>query len=257
MTDREKLQQLSQGWEPPVELLRCRPRPVRYTATGRVLAVLAAAMAVGGMVLGVSLHGQRDRQMARDRLLGEATGRARARILRLWRTGSKDNQCRVAYQFTAGAARVTRNATVSCAAWRGLSEGDERPVVFVETEPQLSRLVGIERANAMPAVVPFVPGILLPLFGALLFRDLARQRRLLEEGRGAPAMVTKLGMRTDKGRKVHYRFLTMSGAVAEGSYGPVHKSKQLEVGDRLTVIYDPDSPRLNKRYPLQAVTLDL
>ncbi len=257
MTDREKLQQLSQGWEPPAELLRSRPRPVRYTAAGRALAVLAAAMLVGGVVLGVFLHGQRERELARERLLAQATGRARARIVRLWRTGGKNNQCRVAYQFTAGATRVTRNATVPCAAWRGLSEGDERPVAFVETQPQLSRLVDIERANAMPAIVPFVPGILLPVFGVLLFRDLSRQRRLLEEGRAAPAVVTKLGMRTDKGRKVHYQFLTMSGAVAEGSYGPVHKSKQLEVGDRLTVIYDPDSPRFNKRYPLQAVTLDL
>lgn len=257
MTNRETLQQLAQGWQPPAELQRSRPRPVRFTTTGRILVVVAALLAAGGIVLGAFLTGQREREVARDRRLDGATGHAQARILRLWRSGDKNRRCRATYQFEAGGARVTRNATVPCSAWRGLSEGEQRPVVFVETEPQLARLEGIERTGTIPALVPFVPAVLLPLFGALLWWDLRRQRRLLEEGRPALAVVTKLGMRTDKGRKVYYEFLTYAGSLAQGGYGPVNKSNQLAVGDRLTVLYDSDSPRFNKRYPLLAVTLDL
>jgi hypothetical protein len=257
MTDREKLQDLTQGWQPPPELQRSRPRPVRFTATGRILAIVAALLAAGGIGLGAFLTGQREREMARDRQLDEATGHAQARILRLWRSGDKNRRCRATYQFEAGGARVTRNATVPCSAWRSLKEGEQRLVVFVEAEPQISRLEGIERSGTIPALVPFVPAVLLPLFSALLWWDLRRQRRLLEDGRPAPAVVTKLGMRTDKGRKVYYEFLTYAGSAAKGSYGPVHKSRQMTVGDRLTVIYDSDSPGFNKRYPLQTVTLDI
>ncbi len=257
MTDREKLQQAAEGWQPPVELQRGRPRPVRFTRTGRFLVVLAAAMAAGGIVLGVFLFGARERELARNRRVASATGRAEARITRVWRTGGKDSRCRVAYQFTAGDTRVTRNASIPCAAWRGLHVGEERPVAFVEAEPHLSRLEGIERLNAMPVAVPYAAGMLLPLIGGFLWWDLARQRRLLEEGRPAVAVVTKLGYRSDKGRKVYYEFLTFAGSVARGSYGPVHKSKQPAVGERLTVIYDSDSPQINRRYPMCAVTVDL
>jgi len=254
--EREELRQLSEGWQPPMELQRMRPRPVRLTAAGRGLALLAVALAAGGVLLGVLLYRQRAAETARNRLLEGATGRAQARIIRLWRSGGKDSRCRAMYQFTAGATRVTRNAAVPCAVWRRLAEGDERPVVFVEDQPQLSRLEGIESTGVMPAIAVAVPAVLLPLFAALLGWDLVRQRRLLEEGRPALAVVTRLGMRTDKGRKVHYQFLTASGALAEGSFGPLRASKQLQAGDRLTVIYDPDSPRYNKRYPLQVAAID-
>lgn len=257
MTDREKLRQLNEGWEPPLELQRTRPRAVRLTAAGRGLAVLAAVLVAGGAFLGTLLYRQRAGEVARDRLLASAASRATARVVRLWRTGGKNDRCRATYEFAAGATRVIRNATLPCSAWRRLAEGQPLPVVFIEGQPQISRLEGIEPAGVMPVVVPFVPGVLLPLFGALVGWDLARQRRLLEEGRSAPAVVTKLGFRTDKGRKVYYQFLTYSGALAEGSYGPVHKSKQPNIGDRLTVIYDGESPRRNKRYPLQVVEIDL
>jgi len=111
---------------------------------------------------------------------------------------------------------------------------------------------GRHRSDAPPWVAPL---LVLPFWfsGIMIIREALIERRLLEYGRAAPGIVTRLGIPTDKGRRVYYEFLTMGGGRAEGKYGPVHKSKQLQPGSALTVIYDPDNPRRNRRYPLNMV----
>lgn len=254
MTDREKLWQLQEGWRPPPELERGRPRPVRYTAAGIATRVFVGLLVAGGLALGVGLYVKATRDQERSRLLGLATGRAEGRITRLWRSGKNNSSCRAAYQFSSAGVLVTKTASIPCRAWRGLSEGDRREVWYVESRPEISRLEGLERTTAAPIWLAPLATVFVFTLAFFIARDMARKRRLLEEGRAAAGVVTRLGRKTDKGRTVHYEFLTFGGSRAEGSFGPVRGKAVLAVGTPITVIYDSDDPGFNRRYPLSVVT---
>ena len=255
MTEREKLWKLQEGWKPPPELERGRPRPARYTGAGYAVWVLAVLLLAGGLALGVGISVKADRDQQKNRTLAAATGRAEARITRLWRRGSGgDRKYFADYQFSAGAQVHSRTARLSRRTWSGLREGNSLDVRYVESDPALSRLEGLERSPGTPLWLAPVVAAALALLTVLIARDQTRKRRLVEDGRPAAGMVTKLGRKTDKGRMVYYSFLTLSGSQAQGKYGPVHGKSVPEVGTRLTVIYDPDNPAFNRRYPLSVVT---
>ena len=254
MTDREKLWQLQEGWRSPPELERGRPRPVRYTAAGIAARVFVGLLVAGGLALGVGLYVKATKDQERNRLLGLAAGRAEGRITRLWRGGKNNTRCYAAFQFSAAGVLVARTGSIPCRDWRVLSEGDRREVWYVESNPEISRLEGLERTTATPIWPAPLATVLLSTLAFFIARDLARKRRLLEEGRAAAGMVTRLGMQTDKGRTVHYEFLTFGGSRAKGSFGPVHGKAVLAVGTPITVIYDSDNPGFNRRYPLSVVT---
>jgi len=255
MTEREKLWKLQEGWRPPPELERGRPRPVGYTGAGIAVWALAGLLLVGGLALGIGLYVKATNDQERNRLLASATGRAEARITRLYRRGSGNSRRYVAdYEFYAGAEVYSRTARLSRGAWSGLQEGDRREVWYVESNPVLSRLEGLERTTGTPIWLAPVITVILAALAVLIARDLKGKRRLVEDGRPAPAMVTRLGRKTDKGRMVYYGFLTLSGSEAKGKFGPVHGKSVPEVGTPLTVIYDPNDPGSNRRYPLSVVS---
>jgi len=254
MTDREKLRRLQEGWRPPPELERARPRPVRYTAVGVAARVFVALLVAGGLALGVGLYVKASKDQERNRMLGQATGRAEALITRLWRGGEKNSHCYAAYQFSAAGVFVTRTASIPCRVWRTLSSGHRREVRYVESNPEIARLEGLERITAAPIWLAPLATVFLCTIAFFIARQLARQRRLLEEGRAAAGVVTRLGMKTDKGRTVYYEFLTLGGSKTEGKFGPVHGKAVLAVGTLITVIYDSDNRGFNRRYPLSVVT---
>jgi hypothetical protein len=90
-------------------------------------------------------------------------------------------------------------------------------------------------------------GLAVLLAGAII-RSLMMQRRLLAEGRSAPAIITRI-VKADHGMKVaHFVFMEMGGKLIEG------KSKREKnppaVESILNVIYEPDRERHNRPYPL-------
>ncbi|MCC7174180.1 MAG: DUF3592 domain-containing protein [Bryobacterales bacterium] len=255
MTDREKLRQLQETWRPPPEMERGRPRPARYTAAGFAAWMLAWLLAALGVALGAGIYVKATAGLERNRLLSVSTGRAEARIVRLSRRGSGgDARYLASYEFEAGARTYRRSARLSRAVWRTLESGGRREVRYVETNPEISRLEGLERPAAIPLWLAPLVGVILPAAAFFILRDLAAKRRLLEEGRTAAGMVTRLGRKTDKGRLVYYAFLTLGGSLAEGKFGPVRNRTAPEPGTPLTVLYDPNDPAFNRRYPLAAVT---
>jgi hypothetical protein len=68
--------------------------------------------------------------------------------------------------------------------------------------------------------------------------------------------VTRLGIRTDKGRRVYYEFTTRDGAAMRGKYGPVHGKWAPPAGTSIVILYDPDNPKRSTRYPSPLVALD-
>jgi len=256
MSDGNNVRELWNNWQPPPELQRSRPRPVRFTGKGKATMVIAVVLVAGGIAMGAFLYGQVREERRRDRLLGEAASAGEAQITRLWQRSGKSRSCYASYQFASGGAELSATATVPCRAWAGLSVGQNVLVRYVASDPRISRLEGIQRAGQTPLWV--VPLAFIAMAGSalLIFLKLTRERRLLEEGQAAPGIVTKLGMRTDKGRMVYYQFATYSGSAVKGKYGPVHGKWVLSVGTPIVVLYDRDEPKRNTRYPSSLVTLD-
>ena len=256
MNDADSVRQLWEGWRPPPELERSRPRPVRFTGKGKFTIFIMLALVAGGFTGAVMLYRQAAADRRRDQLLAAAGSEAEARITRLWRSSGKSRRCYVAYQFSSGDAVIGRSASLPCPAWGRLSNGERVRVRYLTGKPEVSRLVGIERSDRVLTWLPPVTAVVLVGVALLIARKLAMERRLLEEGHAAPGLVTKLGIRTDKGRKVHYEFATYAGAGIKGSYGPVHGKDALPVGTHIVVLYDRDDPKRNTRYPPGLVKLD-
>jgi len=91
--------------------------------------------------------------------------------------------------------------------------------------------------------------------GVLCLLGINQERRLLSEGRAAPALVTALktqsGTHGEKHRSMTYEFPLMSGAVASGKSGT--SSKPPAVGSVICIVYDPERPGRNKVYPFGLV----
>ena len=103
-------------------------------------------------------------------------------------------------------------------------------------------------------VAAFLMPLCLLVPAVLLTRELRRQRRLLEEGRGAQARVTVVkGHSTDKGRqyRVTYEFATREGSQRTGRYTALRQAP--DVGAEIVVLYHPDEEKWSARYPLSLV----
>jgi hypothetical protein len=226
---------------------------VRLTAAGvawMILVVMLLGSAAGG---GAWLWLRAAEDAGRERLLDQQSAATQAQVRRLWQRRGKNRACRVDFAFTAGGRQFSRSAVIPCRAWEKLSEGEPLPVSFVVSRPEINRLKGLERARPTPYWVAPLVAASLAVAAVLLARYLAGRRRLLEEGRPAPGVVTQLGRRSEYGRKVRYEFPTLSGARAQGKFGPVKAPPA--VGSTIIVLYDPDEPRRNARYPMPLVKL--
>ena len=90
-------------WTPPDSLGYSSLRPVRLTAQGKALIVLAVALVIGAVVLGVFLGRKVRRQAAERTLLRDQGIAADAVVTRVWSmAGEKDSEHRVTYRFEYG-----------------------------------------------------------------------------------------------------------------------------------------------------------
>ncbi|HSW50113.1 MAG TPA: DUF3592 domain-containing protein [Bryobacteraceae bacterium] len=253
MSDAGNVRQLWEGWRPPPELERSRPRPVRLSGRGKGMLFLILALLIAAGAGGVSLYRKSARESQRDRLLAVAGSDGEARITRLWRGSGKDRRCYAAYQFSAGDAVIGKTARVPC---ERFTEGQQVRIRYLAASPETSRLADVEVSDRPPVWVAPLVGVALVGVALLVARRVGLERRLLEDGQAAPGVITKLGLRTDKGRKVHYEFATYSGTRIKGSYGPVRGKDVLPVGSPVVILYARDNPKLNTRYPPILVKLD-
>jgi hypothetical protein len=127
-------------------------------------------------------------------------------------------------------------------------------VRYVPGNPEVNDLGGTPRGG-MPAGLP--PLIALALIGAggLCLVPIHVQRRLLTDGRAAPARVT--GHRRHSRSRgatqgvLTFEFSLLSGAVAAGRS---YTAKPAAAGSVIWVVYDQESPSRNAVYPLTFVT---
>lgn len=247
----------NQGWTPPDGLDRSAPRAVGWTSKGRFVLCLAFALMVGAVAAGVGLGLVAAREANSARRFREDAVSTDAVVLRTWQTRGDAPKRWVSYRFHAAGRAYDGSARMQRGAWRALSPGSAVRVEYLPDDPQASLPAGAETGR-MPPWVPALISIEFVAVGGLLLWQLGRQRRLLEEGRVVPAVVTEHG-RLERGshgrgagKKYKYRFAVLSGAAAEGKSGPVKEPP--DVGSCITVIYDRDNPRRNVPYPLSLAT---
>jgi hypothetical protein len=249
MSNVDALRDMQRSWQPPPEL-GARPRPVQFTALGLVLAGLAVLLATAGIVAGTLLWGQARESGRREALLDHSGQSAGGRIERLWRHAEgKTTACRIAYSYTAAGQVYTRQESLRCGDWKTLWQGERVTVEFAPSEPAISRLARFRQTGQVPFFAGPLVAVALMAVAAVLGRMVFRERRLLEDGRPAPGVVTRIGPRTDKGRSVYYEFALLSGARAKGHFGPVHGKAVPAVGAPVVVLYEADNPKRNGRYP--------
>jgi len=227
----------------PAELMRSSPRPVRLTGGGRAVATLALALAAGAAFSGPWLYALAEDSAERRR---EAAVSTTAEVVRVDRE-------RFTYSYAA-AGRVYQGR----ARYRRRSPPGNGVVVhYRPSDPARSWLAGREPQGLPFWLVPVAPAGLALAALALGFA-LRRQRALLSEGYAALARVTearrvRTGTHSGSGYRVDYEFRTLSGASRSGHFDD---SKKPPPGSLLIILYDPDQPRRQARYPLSLVRID-
>ncbi len=251
MTPGEELDRLRADWKPPRELVRALPREVQLSGRGIALATLAVLLIFGAFAGYLALNAAAIRDAREAAMLRDQGRNTEAIITRLWRDNDKSRQPWVSYRFPHDGRFYDGKAKAPLGIWRGLTDGSTLAVRFVPTRPELNHPAGWEPSGVPPWVAPVVGG-LLAILAALLFFVIGRQKRLLSEGRPAPAAVTHYSRGQHGTQVAHYRFAAAK-TIYKGKIGPVRKPPAL--GSTLCILYDPEKPRRNAAFPLELVKL--
>ena len=114
-------------------------------------------------------------------------------------------------------------------------------------------MVGHE-PKLMPSWISILAAAGLFAVALILSIILANHRRLLAEGRPAPAIVTRISNSPEHGKKiVHYVFLNMGNTLIDGKSSP--QSRPPAVGSVLNIIYEPDRENCSSIYPVSLVRI--
>jgi hypothetical protein len=252
--DSRPIVDLQRTFIPPRELAGSRPRDVELTAGGRALYLLAFAMFTAAIVAGMLLYREGVRQAAGRRALAADGVDSQAEVTRLWRESGDSKQPWVGYRYEVSGTAYDGRSKMRLSKWQALRLGAPLPVRYLPADPHRSVVVGSEPAG-VPAWLPFLLAAALGSVGVLCLWTVGVQRRLLMEGRPAPALVTALvNYKTSHAgsqRAIKYTFPLLSGAVANGKSEAPRKPPG--VGSVICVVYDPDRPRRSRPYPFPFV----
>jgi hypothetical protein len=254
IVDSKNLSDLWRDWTPPPELNRSIPRPVALKAGGVVLYVMSGVFALAGIALFITFQIQTKRakaEIAQMQVEGQDT---EADVVRLWRTGSKTTEYRVRYRFSANGQPYAKDAKISFKHWSQLTQDSLIAVRYRPSDPSHSYPTA-DPPQILPPWFPFLFGGMFPCIGGMMLWMVRREYRLLEEGKPAPATVVaaRWGGYSNGRRNnyVSYEFPLAGGGVRRGRSQT--QGRPPAVGSLITIIYNPDNPRRNAKYPLCTV----
>ncbi len=236
----------------PAELLHSVPREVTLTPAGKAVAALIVGLLLAAMV-DPWIYVAAKRDVARFNALERQSVVSDGEVVSIGRAHGKESRRTVTYRYSFEDRTYTGTAELRRGESRGLRAGARIAVRYVPSQPATNWLPGHEPRGVPLWVVPLVPTCALSA-GLLLAYALRKQRAFLATGRAALARVTR-HERAHKGEhgvdRVWYEFKVLSGAMRTGHYD-VQRTPP-EVGSTLIVLYDPDAPEKNVRYPLALV----
>lgn len=240
----------------PPELGRSAPRDVALTTGGRALTLVAWLLAAGALGAGVALHVEARRQWDAASDFERRGVTASAVVDRLWRKTGDGKPAYAALHFDANGTRIDGESRMQLSAWRELRTGSTVPVWYLPDNARRFVVAG-ERRGRMPLAVPYAVSATLAALALLCAVPVRRQRRLLSEGRPAPAIVTAVrkthGSHGETHREMTYEFRVLAGTKVTGK---CTATKAAEMGATISVVYDPEQPKRNRPYPFSLVTLN-
>jgi hypothetical protein len=245
---------LQRTFVPPRELGTSRPRDVRLTGGGRAVLVLSVALFVAAVAAGIGLYRAAVRQADDRRAFAGDAIDTRGDVVRLWRSSDKEKSPWVSYRYTVEERAYEGRTKIALSKWRALQVGATLPVRYLRANPGRSLAAGVQ-PDAIPAWLPFVVAAALAGAAWLCLYMISVQRRLLMEGRAAPAVVTgHTKTHTPQGgtqQSIAYAFPLLSGATAAGKSAASRRPPA--IGSVICVLYDPERPRRSMPYPLPLV----
>ncbi len=243
---RDVIRKARRQWRAEPELLRDPPRRVRLAPAARIsLLAWALAFAMVGFfawerVVRLNPPSPGQALLGEEGLTGDAT------IHRKETRETADGEPRyyLYYHFeSAAGAAVRSSATVGRALFDQYETGDALEVRYLPSDPILHYLPKIERTNfALRAVLMALVVAVFFLF--LLEAKRRRHRKLVKEGRAAPGVVETLRRRGGS-RAVTVRF---EARQTEQTLSATLRHVRVEVGEAVTVLYDPTDPREAELY---------
>jgi hypothetical protein len=240
-----------EGWKPPEGLNRSWPRRTALTRPGIALSVVSAVFLAGGL-LGVAAAARQGRRKQAEARQMRAEGRETEGVVtRMWRGGENNDAFSVEYRFTVDGRVYGGGGSVEKGHWMSLGVGMPIAVRYLPSAPDRNYPSADPPYTAVWAG-PLMFGFMAVLGARLPFK-LRRQRRLLESGRPAPAVVTRLKKMREEGQyTVYYEFPLLDGARCQG-----HSRFRRETpeGSAICILYDPDDPSRSAPYPLSLVKL--
>jgi hypothetical protein len=236
----------------PTALATSRPRDVALTGGGRTLVVLAVLLFMAAIGAGVGMYSVARRQADDRRVIVEEGVTTIGVVTRLRSDG--DDRRQVGYKFAVNGRVVRGERQVSGERRQTLVPGSPIDVRYLPSDPTVNDLGGRPRSG-MPIALPFVVAPAIAALAVFCLVRVYRQRRLLSEGRVAPATVTGHAKHESSHGATHlaikYEFSLLSGAMASGKSGA--SSKPPALGSVITIVYDPDQPRRNAVFPFSLV----
>jgi hypothetical protein len=248
---------VDENWRPPSELTRSTPRPVSLKWQGVLVSCLAVAMVCAGAGLAVKLYLDADRQGAGSRLMEEQGATTGGQVTAIGSPRGKEGRSKVDYRYEVDGKAYKSSASVGSKGARQLKADPAIQVRYLPTNPGRSAIVGYEPKPTPPWTSPLV-FVSMSLAAVVIFFQIRRQRALLTDGLTALGRVTG-GRWVSSGHGGHYtvkyEFKSQDGETRKGAFQG-SKRQFGAVGTPLTILYDPDNPKRNTRYPMPFVRID-
>jgi hypothetical protein len=246
-----------ENWRPPTELARSTPRPVSLTLQGIVASGLAVLLIAGGVLLAGWLSVQVGREKALAQRMAAEGVVTSGLVTEIGPAQGDDNEHKIRYRYQLNGQTYHTSATVGSSAAEGLEAGSGVQIRYLPTDPAQSWIVGHE-PKATPVWTPPLVAVAMLFASGVIFFRIKRQRFLLADGRPALGRVTKVRWAGSNHGGGHYRasyeFTGPDGQMYTGCFRG-SKKKCGAAGTPVTVLYVPDNPRRNGRYPMQFVKI--
>jgi hypothetical protein len=247
------LKRIKQTWLPPKMLERSCPREVSLTRDGKVLYGLSIFLLLGGLAAGLILYITSSQAHEGQSRLAKSGLDATATVVLQYTSGKDPVRYWSEYNYLVGSrvysGRLSTKRNVSL----NLQRDGSLKIRYLPADPHMHIALGFE-SRLLPYWVSLLVAAGSFAISLLLATMLAQQRRLLADGRLAPAVVTKITHSMDHGKKViHYVFMELEGKLVEGKSYP--QNNPPAVGSILNVMYEPDREHHNHLYPLHFVKL--
>lgn len=151
------------------------------------------------------------------------------------------SRSRVYYSFTVNERSFKGDASRQGSKLR---DSDLLPIRYLPTNPAINHPAAWEEPTVLVWIPFWVPALLVLILLVVLIR-MRICRRLLTEGMPAVAVVTKCSRGGRGIFYVDYEFRTEGGTVMTGNCNDCRE----EIGASFCVLYLPQNPRRNMRYP--------